>query len=34
MESSDIAVAELYTLSLPRRMRTELWTMWGMAEQH
>ncbi len=34
MEPSDIAGAALYTLSQPRRMRTELWTMWSLAEQH
>jgi len=34
MEPSDIAGAVLYTLSQPRRMRTELWTMWSLAEQH
>lgn len=34
MEPSDIAEAVVYTLRQPRRMRTELWTMWSMAEQH
>jgi len=34
MEPSDIAGAVLYTLSQPRRMRTELWTMWSLAETH
>jgi NADP-dependent 3-hydroxy acid dehydrogenase YdfG len=34
MDPSDIAGAVLYTLSQPRRMRTELWTMWSLAEQH
>lgn len=34
MQPSDIAGAILYTLSQPRRMRTELWTMWSLAEQH
>ncbi|MFL6170479.1 MAG: SDR family oxidoreductase [Ornithinibacter sp.] len=34
MEPSDIAGAVLYTLSQPRRMRTELWTMWSLSEQH
>jgi len=34
MEPSDIAGAVLYTLCQPRRMRTELWTMWSLAEQH
>lgn len=34
MQPADIASAILYTLSQPRRMRTELWTMWSLAEQH
>jgi NADP-dependent 3-hydroxy acid dehydrogenase YdfG len=34
MDPCDIAGAVLYTLSQPRRMRTELWTMWSLAEQH
>lgn len=34
MDPDDIAGAVLYTLSQPRRMRTELWTMWSLAEQH
>ena len=34
MEPADIAGAVLYTLGQPRRMRTELWTMWSLAEQH
>lgn len=34
MEPGDIAGAILYTLAQPRRMRTELWTMWSLAEQH
>jgi NADP-dependent 3-hydroxy acid dehydrogenase YdfG len=34
MEPADIAGAVLYTLSQPRRMRTELWTMWSLSEQH
>lgn len=34
MHPSDIAGAVLYTLSQPRRMRTELWTMWSLAEKH
>lgn len=34
MHPSDIAGAVVYTLSQPRRMRTELWTMWSLAEQH
>ena len=34
MQTGDIAGAILYTLTQPRRMRTELWTMWSLAEQH
>lgn len=34
MDPADIAGAVLYTLGQPRRMRTELWTMWSLAEQH
>ena len=34
MQPADIANAIVYTLSQPRRMRTELWTMWSLAEQH
>lgn len=34
MEPADIAGAVIYTLAQPRRMRTELWTMWSLAEQH
>jgi NADP-dependent 3-hydroxy acid dehydrogenase YdfG len=34
MQPADIASAIVYTLSQPRRMRTELWTMWSLAEQH
>ncbi|MET1132069.1 MAG: SDR family NAD(P)-dependent oxidoreductase, partial [Aeromicrobium sp.] len=34
MEPADIAGAVLYTLAQPRRMRTELWTMWSLAEKH
>lgn len=34
MEPADIAGAILYTLAQPRRMRTELWTMWSLTEQH
>lgn len=34
MEPSDIAGAVVYTLTQPRRMRTELWTMWSLAEAH
>lgn len=34
MEPSDIGAAVIYTLSQPRRMRTEMWTMWSLAEQH
>jgi NAD(P)-dependent dehydrogenase (short-subunit alcohol dehydrogenase family) len=34
MEPGDIAGAIVYTLSQPRRMRTELWSMWSLAEEH
>lgn len=34
MAPADIGGAIIYTLSQPRRMRTELWTMWSMAERH
>ncbi|GAA2483017.1 SDR family oxidoreductase [Terrabacter carboxydivorans] len=34
MEPDDIAQAVGYTLRQPRRMRTELWTMWSMSEVH
>ena len=34
MEPTDIAEAVVHTLQQPRRMRTELWTMWSMAENH
>lgn len=34
MDPGDIAGAVIYTLSQPRRMRTEIWTMWSLAEQH
>ncbi len=34
MEPGDIAGAVLHTLQQPRRMRTELWTMWSLAENH
>lgn len=34
MEPADIAQAVTYTLQQPRRMRTELWTMWSLAENH
>lgn len=34
MEPGDIAGAVLHTLQQPRRMRTELWTMWSLAETH
>ena len=34
MEPGDIGGAIIYTLRQPRRMRTELWTMWSLAEQH
>lgn len=34
MEPADIAEAVAFTLRQPRRMRTELWSMWSMAEKH
>ncbi|GAA1901983.1 SDR family oxidoreductase [Lapillicoccus jejuensis] len=34
MATTDIAHAILTTLRQPRRMRTELWTMWSMSETH
>lgn len=34
MEPTDVAGAIIYTLCQPRRMRTELWTMWSLAEKH
>jgi NADP-dependent 3-hydroxy acid dehydrogenase YdfG len=34
MEPADIGGAVVYTLRQPRRMRTELWTMWSLAESH
>jgi NAD(P)-dependent dehydrogenase (short-subunit alcohol dehydrogenase family) len=34
MDPGDIAGAVLYALRQPRRMRTELWTMWSLAEEH
>jgi NAD(P)-dependent dehydrogenase (short-subunit alcohol dehydrogenase family) len=34
MEPTDIAEAVVYTLRQPRRMRTELWTMWSLSETH
>lgn len=34
MEPADIGGAIIYTLSQPRRMRTELWTMWSLTEKH
>jgi NADP-dependent 3-hydroxy acid dehydrogenase YdfG len=34
MEPEDIAQAVVYTLRQPRRMRTELWTMWSLSETH
>ena len=34
MAPADIGGAVIYTLSQPRRMRTELWTMWSLAERH
>lgn len=34
MQPADIGAAVVHALSQPRRMRTELWTMWSLAEQH
>lgn len=34
MQPADIAAAVVHTLRQPRRMRTELWTMWSLAEEH
>lgn len=34
MEPADIAGAIIYVLSQPRRMRTELWSMWSLSENH
>lgn len=34
MHTGDIAGAVIYTLQQPRRMRTELWTMWSLSENH
>ncbi|MBD3784663.1 MAG: SDR family oxidoreductase [Micrococcales bacterium] len=34
MEPADIGGAVVHTLQQPRRMRTELWTMWSLAEKH
>lgn len=34
MDPGDIAGAVITTLQQPRRMRTELWTMWSLAENH
>lgn len=34
LHTEDIADAVVYTLQQPRRMRTELWTMWSLAEKH
>ncbi|MFQ6171278.1 SDR family oxidoreductase [Oryzobacter sp. R7] len=34
MQPADIAGAVVHTLRQPRRMRTELWTMWSLAEEH
>lgn len=34
MDPGDIAGAILYTLGQPRRMRTELWSMWSLSEKH
>lgn len=34
LDPGDVAGAILHTLGQPRRMRTELWTMWSLAENH
>lgn len=34
MDPADIGGAVVYTLMQPRRMRTELWSMWSLAEKH
>ena len=34
MEPADIGGAVIYVLQQPRRMRTELWSMWSLAERH
>lgn len=34
MHTTDIAAAIVHTLRQPRRMRTELWTMWSLSENH
>ncbi|MBM6403310.1 SDR family oxidoreductase [Phycicoccus sp. CSK15P-2] len=34
MDPADVAGAVLHTLGQPRRMRTELWTMWSLSEKH
>lgn len=34
MEPTNIAEAVIYTRRQPRRMRTELWTMWSLTEDH
>ncbi len=34
MQPADIGAAVVYSLRQPRRMRTELWTMWSLAENH
>lgn len=34
MEPADIGGAVVHTLQQPRRMRTELWTMWSLGEKH
>jgi short-subunit dehydrogenase len=34
MDTGHVAGAIIYTLTQPRRMRTELWTMWSLGEQH
>lgn len=34
LQPTDVAAAVIHTLRQPRRMRTELWTMWSLAERH
>lgn len=34
MQPADIGAAVVHALRQPRRMRTELWTMWSLAEEH
>lgn len=34
MDPADLAGAVMYVLQQPRRMRTEMWSMWSLAEKH